>query len=319
MIIKNKNVLITGGAGFIGSHLVNALVNKSNSVKILDNFSSGTLDNIEETNRKKIEVINGDIQKIDDLELACKDVDIIFHYAADPDVRSSVKRPINNFNINVRGTLNILEVMRKNDVPNIVFASSGGTLYGDVDINEIPTSEKHGFKPISPYGASKAAVEVYLSAYSASYGMNTISVRFANVYGPNSTHGVMFDFYNKLKRNPKELEILGNGMQEKSYLYISDCIEATIIATEKCNKGYDVYNLGTEIPITVNKVARLIINELQLKNVKLKYTGGTRGWTGDVIKSLLSIEKIKKLGWTPKIPIEKGIHLYVEWLKKRFN
>ncbi|MHA1270469.1 MAG: NAD-dependent epimerase/dehydratase family protein [Candidatus Helarchaeota archaeon] len=314
MKLSDKKILVTGGAGFIGSHLIKSLVDMSNEIIVLDNFSSGSLDNLNDIDNDKLEIIKGDIRNINDLKVACKDAEMVFHYAADPNVRDSVKDPINSFKINVVGTLNILEIMRKNDIQEIVFASSGGTLYGEVEDDLIPTHEEVQFRPISPYGASKAAIESYLSAYTMSYGLIATSVRFANIYGPKSTHGVMYDFYQKLKQNPNELIILGNGKQEKSYMYVSDCIEATLIAVRNTHKGFKSFNLGVENTNTVNEIAEFIINEMNLTNVKLNYTGGDRGWIGDVKFSLLSIDKIKKLGWKPKVSLKEGIHYYIQWL-----
>ncbi len=317
MDLINKKILITGGAGFIGSHLVGALLEKNSKIIVFDNFSSGCIENLKEFEYSNFIIMRGDIRDEKEVEKACKDIDVIFHYAADPDVRSSVNDPYSSFMVNVLGSINILEAARKFDISGIVFASSGGTLYGEVDIDKIPTPEDVQFRPISPYGASKAAIEPYLSAYADAYGITALSLRFANVYGPKSTHGVMYDFYHKLKKNPNELLILGNGLQKKSYLYISDCIEATIMAAEYIKKGYDAFNLGTEIVNSVNEVANAVIEAMDLKNVKLKYTGGDRGWIGDVKYSFLSIDKIKSIGWAPKITLKEGVFRYIKWLEDR--
>lgn len=274
------------------------------------------MDNIKDIIDKKVKVIRGDIRNKSDVETACKDVEIIFHYAADPDVRNSVKDPITSFMINVSGTLNILETMRKMDINQIIFASSGGTVYGDVDIKNIPTPENTQFLPISPYGASKASCETYLSAYGGSYQFKIIILRFANIYGPPSNHGVIYDFYHKLKQNPNELEILGNGKQEKSYLYISDCTDATLLLYKYLKQGFNAFNIGAEKLTTVDEIANVVIQEMSLKNVKFKYTGGEQGWIGDVKKSLIAINKLKDLGWKPKITLKEGIHRYIEWLRK---
>jgi UDP-glucose 4-epimerase len=314
--MKYQNVLVTGGAGFIGSYVVERLVKEKCKVTVIDDLSAGDIKNIEHL-KDKIEFVAADIRDEDIFQKICSGRDTIFHFAADPNVKDSVTNPEKSFYINVQGTFRILECMRRLDVSNIVFASSGGTLYGQVDV--FPTPENMQFRPISAYGATKAVAEVYLSAYAASYGMNAVSLRYANIFGPRSTHGVMFDFYNKLKKDAKKLEILGDGKQIKSYLYITDCIDASFVAVKKgVEKGFDAFNIGTDKWTTVNEIADIITNELDLKKVKYTYTGGEAGWTGDVFKMLLSIEKIKKLGWNPKVSTEEGIRLYTRWLKEHY-
>ncbi len=312
--MKYQNVLVTGGAGFIGSYVVEKLVEEKCKVTVIDDLSAGNLKTIEPL-REKIEFVKADIRDEDILQKISSKKDTIFHFAADPDVRSSVIDPTKSYSINAYGTFLILETMRRLDIPNIVFASSGGTLYGQVD--QFPTPEDVQFRPISAYGATKAVAESYLSAYAASYGITAVSLRYANIFGPRSAHGVMFDFYHKLKKNPKKLEILGDGKQVKSYLYITECIDASFIAAKSVNKGYDALNIGSDTWTTVDEIASVISSELGLKNVKYTYTGGQSGWTGDVFKMLLATDKIKKLGWKQKISTEEGIRLYIRWLKEQ--
>jgi len=316
--ITEQRILVTGGAGFIGSHIVDELIKRGNELIVLDNLSSSTIKNIEKhLSKSSFRFVKGDIRDFNLLISLLKDVDVVFHYAANPDVRLSVERPEIDFEINVKGTFNVLEAMRLNDVKNMVFASSGGTLYGEADV--IPTPENYPPRPISVYGASKAACEAYISAYCGFYGLNAVSLRYANIIGPRSSHGVIYDFFMKLKRNPHELEILGNGKQKKSYLYISDCIKASILIVERHQRGFDVFNIGSDDWITVNEIAKIVIENMGLKNVQIKYTGGDRGWPGDVPLMLLDISKIKALGWKPEVPIRKGIALYVNWLKKGYR
>lgn len=316
---QDKRILLTGGAGFIGSHILDFLMSHGSNVTVLDNLVSSTTKYLEQYfENNKFKFVKGDILEYSLVnDLTSKDIDMIIHMAADPNVKTSVENPIDNFKINVRGTLNLLEAMRKNDVPTFVFASSGGTLYGDVE--KFPISEDCALRPISPYGASKAACEVYLSAYAGAYGFSIISLRYANIFGPRSNHGVMYDFFFKLKANPKELVILGDGNQKKSYLYISDTVDASMMLSENIKKGYDAYNIGSEEWLTVNEIANIIVDELGLSNVTYKYTGGVRGWPGDVTKILLDINKLKKMGWSPRISTEKGIRLYIRWLIKEYG
>jgi UDP-glucose 4-epimerase len=319
--LKNKRILVTGGCGFIGSHLVDRLIELENEVTVVDNLSASTMEYIERyMNNKGFEFVQGDIREKKVLQENCADKDAVFHFAANPDVKLSVNEPHMDFSINVNGTMNLLEAMRLNDVGLLVFASSGGTIYGDVEV--YPTPESYIMKPISIYGASKAACEMYISAYSECYNMKGVSLRYANIYGPRSIHGVMHDFFWKLKKNSRELEILGDGKQNKSYMYISDCIKATMKITEyiiNSERNYDAFNVGVSDQIEVKKIAEIIADELKLHDVQFSYTGGKKGWKGDVHRMLLDITKLEELGWKPKIELEDGIRMYIRWLQEIFG
>lgn len=300
--MKNKRILITGGAGFIGSHMVEAL-HEDNEVTVFDNLSTGKLEFI---SNYKISFERGDITNIDSINKAMKGIDVVIHLAANPDVRKGEKDSFVDLNQNVIGTYNVLEAMRKNDVPLILFSSSS-TVYGEAPL---PTKEDFGpLEPISFYGASKLAAEAYISSFSHMYSIKGISYRFANVIGPRGTHGVIYDFINKLMRNQNELEILGDGTQSKSYLYVKDCIEGMLYISEKINKMYDEFNLGTEQLTNVMEIAKIVAEAMNLKNVKFRTTGGKdgRGWMGDVKTMLLSIEKAKSLGWKPKLSSNEAV------------
>ncbi|MHA1340693.1 MAG: GDP-mannose 4,6-dehydratase [Promethearchaeota archaeon] len=315
--MQNQKILVTGGAGFIGSHLVDKLIELENDVYVIDNLLTTDTRSIKSQIEKgKCKFIKKDLRDAECFKDIPKDFDYIFHLAADPNVKTSVENPINSFNHNVLGTINLLEFTRKIHPKGFIFASSGGTLYGDVE--NFPITENDVLKPISPYGASKAACEMYISAYANAYQFKAVSGRYANIFGERSTHGVTYDFYYKLKKNPNELEILGNGKQKKSYLHVSDCVEATILIGDNLmeqRQWYDYYNIGSEDWVTVDELALILEEELGLKNVKHKYTGGEKGWIGDVHKLLLSIEKIKKLGWKPKVSFKEAVRRYVKWLK----
>ena len=300
-------VVITGGAGFIGSHLAEALVRKG-EITVFDNFSSGRREFLEGLN---VKIVRGDIRNFEEIRKACKEVDVVYHFAADPDVRKSLEEPLENFRIDVLGTFNVLEACRLNDVKQIIFASSS-VVYGNA---VIPTPENAPIAPVSNYGAAKAASEHYVSTYSQLYGIRATMLRYANIIGPRLTHGVIYDFYRKLEKNPKELEILGDGNQEKSYLHVNDAVDATLFAVQKTKKNFDVFNVGSEEKITVKKIAHLIVSTLGLEDVQYKYTGGKIGWLGDVPIMLLSIEKLKDLGWEPRFEVEKSILRTVDWLK----
>ena len=301
-------ILVTGGAGFIGSHLVEELA-KNNEVVVYDNFSSGKKEFLKNFNGK---IIEGDILDLDKLKEATKGVEVIYHLAADPDVRKSYYEPIKNFEIDARGTLNVLEAARQNDVKKFVFSSSS-VVYG---IAEMPTPEDAPIQPISNYGAAKSSSEMYMRSYSNLYGIKALALRYANIIGPRSTHGIIYDFYNKLKKNPNELEILGDGSQKKSYLHVKDCVNATIFTSEKLNKNFDVFNVGSDEQISVKEITEIIVKEMGLKDVKYKFTGGKIGWPGDIPKMFLSIEKLKEMGWKPTYTTREAIIDTLHYLMK---
>ncbi|MBI5158751.1 NAD-dependent epimerase/dehydratase family protein [Candidatus Micrarchaeota archaeon] len=300
------SVLVTGGAGFIASHLVDVLVSKQSNIVVLDDLSSGKKENV----NKKAKLIVKDIVR-DDIDSAFKGVSTVFHFAADPLVKESAENPAHSFNINVSGTFRVLEACRKNNVKKIVFASTS-TVYGDAAV--IPTPETALLEPVSNYGASKLANEAYVSSYCHTYGMRGVSLRFANIFGPRSTHGVMKDFFFKLKKNAKQLEILGDGKQDKSYLFVSDCIEAILLASEKSAKAYSAFNVGSSDKMKVLEVARIVC-EIMRVSPDFSFTGGKRGWVGDVPVMLLDTKKICALGWKQKTSFKQGVKKYVEWLK----
>ncbi|MHA1731053.1 MAG: SDR family NAD(P)-dependent oxidoreductase [Promethearchaeota archaeon] len=312
----SKRVLVTGGAGFIGSHLVDELVSRGHSVTVVDNLSSSTTRYLDQHIEKgRVTFFKKDIRDVKFLAENLSPVDTIYHMAADPDVKTSVEKPVNSFDTNVVGTVNLLEYMRKGDVGEMFFASSGGTLYGEVE--NFPISEAELLRPISPYGASKAASEVYLSAYANAYGLKIVSGRYANIFGPRSNHGVTYDFFHKLRSDPDRLQILGDGTQKKSYLYVDDCVAASLLLGERLERQerpYDFFNVGSDEWVTVSELAGMLVETLGLENVEFEYTGGDRGWVGDVPRMLLSVEKLKGLGWAPKYSFREGLELYIQWL-----
>jgi UDP-glucose 4-epimerase len=303
-------LVITGGAGFIGSNLTNYLIKKGEKIIVIDNLSSGNILNLKQSSKNKnFRFIKKNVLDTN-LSPTFKDAESIYHLAADPSVQISSKDPKRNFRLNAMATFNVLEAARKSDAKEIIFASSS-TVYGEA--KKFPTPEEYPLQPISNYGASKVACESYISSYAYTYGIKGVVLRLANIFGPMSTHGVIFDFFNKLKKNPRELLILGDGRQNKSYLYISDCIGAMLIARNKQKEIFDVFNVGSKEMLQVNKIARIVCNHLGL-NPKFRYTGGKRGWSGDVTKMLLETKKIEKLGWKEKTSFEDGAKKYFDWL-----
>jgi len=309
---KEKRVLVTGGAGFIGSSLCKKLASSGCYVVIFDNFSSGKYENVEDILKDyadKTCLLRGDCKKPSGVKKAVSDVDIVFHFAANPEVRLELNDPENCFEQNVYGTFVLLEALgHVRNVEKVVFASTS-TVYGDVDV--FPTHESYGpLKPISIYGASKLASEAMVSSYAYLHNFAGVLLRLANIIGPKSQHGVIPDFINKLRKNEKELEILGDGTQCKSYLYIDDCVNAILTACEKSNCQVEIFNVGSEDWVNISRIAEIVVEEMSLKNVKFRFTGGVdegRGWKGDVKKMLLDISRLKALGWKPKCKSEEAV------------
>lgn len=313
-------VLVTGGAGFIGSYVVEELTRRGFHIRVIDNLSSGNYEYIRNVVEKGYaEFYKADLKNFDDKLLSLfNGVDIIYHLAANPEVKSSVIEPRTHFNENVLATFNVLEACRLSGVKLLVFTSSS-TVYGDVKL--IPTPEDYTpLEPISIYGASKLASENLIITYSKLYGIKGLILRLANIVGPRQTHGVLVDFIRKLRRDGRRLEVLGDGKQKKSYLYITDFLEALNITTDyllDSDSSYEIFNVGNEDWIEVDEIAREVINELGLKHVELhhlKVTSDGRGWVGDVKFMLLDISKISKLGWRPRLSSRDAVKLTVNGL-----
>ena len=306
-------VLVTGGAGFIGSHSVDALMSSGNEVVVLDNLSSGRLENIAKwLNDSNFRFVRGDMLDPHGIGEALNGCEVVFHLAANPEVKVGSVKPSVHFRQNVLATYNLLEILRKRgDVKVFVFASSS-TVYGEADV---PTREDAVLKPISVYGASKLACEALITAYAHSYGFRALIYRLANVVGPRSKHGVIVDFIRKLREKPGELEILGDGTQRKSYLYVTDCVEAFLLGLDKAHGRVDVFNVGSEDQVDVLTIAKIVSEEMELNNVNFRVTGGVdggRGWVGDVKNMLLDVSKIKGLGWKPRYNSAEAVRLTVK-------
>jgi len=299
-------ILVTGGAGFIGSHLVDRLIEKGNEVIVLDNLSSGK----EAFIKEHLKNPNFEFYKVDlltdKIDAYFKNVDEVWHLSANSDVRAALKNTKIDIDQNILVTYNVLEAMRKNDVKRIIFTSSS-TVYGEA--KQIPTPEDYApLLPISLYGASKLACEALISAYCHTFDMKAVIFRLANIIGPRCTHGIIYDFVQKLKKNPNELEILGDGDQKKSYLYIDDCIDAMLLGASKSKNQLEIFNVGSDDWITVREIAE-IVSKMMKVHPNFIFTGGKRGWKGDVPLMRLSIDKLKSLGWRPKFNSKKAVML----------
>jgi len=296
---------ITGGAGFIGSHLVDRLIN-SGAITVYDNLSSGRKEFIQHhLNRNNFHFIQADLLDFDILNQAIADHDMVFHLAANPDVKAGSTNTNLDLQQGTIATYNVLEAMKVNKISKIVFASSS-TVYGEAGIKAV--AEDYGpLLPISLYGASKLACEGLISAFCHLFNMQAWIFRFANVVGVRASHGVIFDFINKLKQNPTELGILGDGTQEKPYLYIDDCINGILFGLKHSQEQVNVLNLGSDSSTNVTAIANMVVEAMGLSGVKFIYTGGNRGWRGDVPQVRFDIAKMKNLGWKPKYSSDEAV------------
>ena len=304
---------VSGGAGFIGSNLVDRLLDVGHEVTVYDNLSTGLLQFLEYARDfDRFRLVEGDLLDEGSLSEAIAGHEFVFHLAANADVRFGTEHPRRDLEQNTIVTNNVLEAMRKNGISKIAFASTG-SVYGDATV--IPTPENAPF-PIqtSLYAASKLAGEGLIAAYCGGFGFQSWIFRFVSILGERYTHGHVFDFYRKLKQNPSRLEVLGNGKQRKSYLYIQDCIDAMLFALEKSNESVNVLNLGVDGYCEVNDSIGWICEELGV-SPKLEYSGGDRGWIGDSPFIFLDTSKIQDLGWKPKLSIHDGVLKTIQYLK----
>jgi UDP-glucose 4-epimerase len=308
------NYFVTGGAGFIASNLVDVLSKDSdNKVTVYDNISTGFEEFMQQFQLKKnIRIVRGDLLDEILLNNAIQRHDIVFHLAANADVRFGLKHPKKDLEQNTIGTFNVLEAMRKNDIKRIAFSSTG-SVYGEAKL--IPTPEDCPF-PVqtSLYAASKLAAEGLIASFCEGFGFTSYIFRFVSILGERYTHGHVFDFYKSLMENPNELYVLGNGKQRKSYLYIQDCINAMLIAINATQHPVNIYNLGTDEYCEVNQSISWICEYLGLQP-KLIYSGGSRGWIGDNPFIFLDCSKLKGLGWNAECTIKQSIIKTVKYIE----
>jgi UDP-glucose 4-epimerase len=306
-------VLVTGCAGFIGSTLTDRLLADGHVVVGIDNFSTGQLRFLEGALlNPNFSLVEADLLELDNLKMHFKCVEVVFHLAANADVRFGTEHPRKDLEQNTIATYNVLESMRANAIKRIIFSSTG-SVYGEAPV--VPTPENGPF-PIqtSLYGASKAACEGLISAYCEGFGFQSWIFRFVSILGERYTHGHVFDFYRQLKSDSSCLSVLGNGKQRKSYLYVQDCIDAIFLAMDKSAGKVNIFNLGVDGYCEVNDSIGWICQELNITPL-LKYSGGNRGWIGDNPFIFLDTQKIQALGWSPKLSINEGVIKTVEYLR----
>ena len=301
--IEFNSALITGGAGFIGSHLAEKLVGEGIETKILDNYATGRKDNLLGCiDKQNFSLFDLDLGKLGNQEDYLENVEVVFHMAADPEVRTGYDRPENSFEQNIVNTFNLLQRIKHSKVKKIVFASSS-SVYGDAKV--LPTNEEYGpLCPISHYGASKLACEAIVSSFCYNYNIEGIILRPANVIGSRGRHGLIWDLVHKLKNDKNRLEVLGDGKQTKSFIHISDAVKGILQSMKKGEDDVEIFNVGSEDGIEIINVAKIVCKNMKLPNIEIFTTGGIengRGWKGDIKIAHLDISKLKNMGWQPKL------------------
>lgn len=307
------NILITGGAGFIGSHLVDYLLMDNHTITVVDNLSLGRLENVahnlDKNNFSFVECDILDFEKMDNIFLFNR-FDAVFHLAANSDIAKSHDDPDIDFNNTFLTTYNILKLMKKYNVKQLIFSSTSA-IYGETNSN---INEEYGpLFPVSHYGAGKLASEAFIASFAENYGFKIWITRFPNVVGERATHGVIFDFINKLKLDPKELIVLGDGKQVKPYLYVKDLVNAIVFVWKNSNDKINYFNIGVATRSQVRDIAQMVVEEMKL-DAKITYTGGTKGWIGDVPEFKYDLNKIHGLGWKASLTSDESVRKAIKYI-----
>lgn len=311
-----KNILITGGAGFIGCHLVRKLLENGNRVICIDNFTLGSVENIKEFYQNPNFIFH-ELDIVDTQMLLSalenEQIDMVYHLAANSDIQKGGVNPSIDLHNTFMTTVSVLEIMRLKGIKNFFFASTSA-VYGNIT-DKLLSEDMGGLKPISYYGGAKLASESFISSYTYMNEINTVIFRFPNVIGPNLTHGVIYDFVKRLSENPKELKILGDGTQQKPYIFVDDLVDVILKMTEVIPSGMEIYNVGVNGETSVTNIANIICQELGLKDVVYQYTGGNIGWKGDVPKFQYDLSKIHSKGWNAKFNSDESVRETVKYVK----
>ena len=289
-------ILVTGGAGFIGSHLCDVLIADGHNVTVVDNLVLGKVENIEHLiNNSNFRFFKEDLNNGHAMDMIFMDgeFDMLYHLAANSDIQKGGKDPMVDYQLTFNTTFNVLQMMKKYEVKKFFFASTSA-IYGET--YEVLNEDEGPLKPVSNYGAGKLASEAFISAFASTYHIQTWITRFPNVVGERFTHGVIYDFIHKLQKNPNELEVLGNGEQCKPYVYVKDLVAGIQFVINNSNEPYNVYMLGSDTRTKVKEIAAMVIEEMGL-NASIRYTGGDRGWVGDVPEFRYDLTKVNNLGW----------------------
>ena len=309
-----QNILITGGAGFMGSHLADKLVDQGHRVVAIDNLSLGREENIaHHFGNQNFSFIKGDVLDASLLKRVFDETpfDTVYHFAANSDRMGAYRNPVLDLKGTFLTTQAVLEEMRLHDVKQLVFASSSA-IYGNA--HGIEVNETYGpLFPVSHYGAAKLASEALIASYCENYGIQAFILRYAGVCGERCTHGALHDFVKKLKRKPHELEVLGNGKQRNPYLYVKDAIDATLFVVEHSHEQINFFNVGVEGNTSVERIAEMVIASMKLE-AKIRYTGGDRGWIGDVPLFRYDLEKIHQLGWKASLSSDEAVQKAIDYI-----
>jgi UDP-glucose 4-epimerase len=306
--LETRTVVVTGGAGFIGSHVVDALIAEGARVRVIDDFSTG----FRQFMHPAAELCEASLLDMARIEPVFAGAELVFHLAANADVRRGLEHPRRDIEQNLLATHNVLEAMRGHDVRRIAFASTGA-VYGDARI--LPTPEDAPFpEQTSLYGASKLAAEGLLSAYAHGYGFRVNVFRFVSMLGPRYTHGHVFDFWRKLRRDPSRLEVLGDGQQRKSYLHVADGVRAMLLAVQRASQPVTTLNIGHRDWLSVVESIAIICRTLKV-SPELQFSGGERGWVGDAPKILLDTSRLRSLGWAPSVALPAAIVETLQFLE----
>jgi UDP-glucose 4-epimerase len=318
-----RQILVTGAAGFIGSHLTDRLLDLGKEVVGFDNLSSGDRANLAHAlANPSFRFSEGDLLDVEATGRVLGQCDLVFHLAADPEVRAGEENPSSHFRQNLLATFNLLEAIRKGGAPTRLIFASTSTVYGEASV--IPTPEDYGpLLPISTYGATKLGCEALAASYTELLPLQVVIFRFANIVGARSKHGVIYDFITKLRSNTQELEVLGDGTQTKSYLHVDDCVDAFLMPLEDgfCTSRIQVYNIGSEDQTNVLRIAQVVLDAIGLKNLPVRTTGkpGRRAWPGDVGAMQLDISRIKERGWMPNRNSDESVRLAAQQIVREFQ
>lgn len=315
MEIKSEKYLVLGGAGFIGSHFCDRLID-NHQIICIDNLSLGSIKNIEHLiNNDNFQFHNLDINSEEFFTLLNNEkIDTVIHLAANSDIALSYKNPKIDFDNTLNTTINALKLMRLNDIKKIIFSSSSA-IYGEHDIK---ISEDIGpLLPHSHYGAAKLASEAFISSFCENYNLQSWIIRFPNIIGERSTHGVIHDFFKKIKKDKTQLTVLGDGLQEKPYLYVKELIDGILYCYHNSNNKINYFNLGTESSTSVNDIIKIMNNILNI-NPKIKYTGGSKGWVGDIPKFKYDLSKVQNLGWKSTMTSNEAVDTTFKLLKDQW-
>lgn len=304
-------ILITGGAGFIGSHLCDALLERGHNLAIVDNLVLGRIENISHLlGRSDFAFIKEDLLHREAMRGIFKNgkFDMVYHLAANSDIQKGGKDPMVDYDMTFNTTFNILQLVKEFGVKKFFFASTSA-IYGET--YDVLNEDYGPLRPVSNYGAGKLASEAFISAFSSTYQVQTWITRFPNVVGERFTHGVIYDFIHKLQKNPAELVVLGNGEQCKPYVYVKDLVAGILHVVEHATDPYNVYMLGSDTRTKVKEIAAMVIEEMGLE-AKIKYTGGDRGWAGDVPEFRYDLSKVNRLGWKAAYTSNESVRLAIQ-------